>query len=297
MGEKVIIYTDGACSGNPGPGGWGAILMYMDAKKEISLSISLNPNNFSSYFYLGKILKEAKDYPAAVDAFEKALRDPDFKQRALLERGSCYMAVDNPDKAFIEFDRAVRASKSDSSQETLYSRYFLAACYEKMHKIELAIEQWEKIYARNHSFLDVASKLSEYSDIQNNDSMKEYLVTATDKFIALCSQIATAGLGLSIQKVESTKFGCKMIATEAKSENWMNVRQQSFYVLFFREPDPLEDVTVRQIADEVKKQNYTKAFICASSGFSRSAIVFAENRPIELINKTKLEMLMEKAGI
>ena len=28
MEEKVIIYTDGACSGNPGPGGWGAILMY-----------------------------------------------------------------------------------------------------------------------------------------------------------------------------------------------------------------------------------------------------------------------------
>ena len=34
--EKVIIYTDGACSGNPGPGGWGAILMYKDTKKEIS---------------------------------------------------------------------------------------------------------------------------------------------------------------------------------------------------------------------------------------------------------------------
>ena len=34
--EKVIIYTDGACSGNPGPGGWGAILMYKDNKKEIS---------------------------------------------------------------------------------------------------------------------------------------------------------------------------------------------------------------------------------------------------------------------
>ena len=34
--EEVIIYTDGACSGNPGPGGWGAILMYKDNKKEIS---------------------------------------------------------------------------------------------------------------------------------------------------------------------------------------------------------------------------------------------------------------------
>ena len=34
--DEVIIYTDGACSGNPGPGGWGSILMYKDNKKEIS---------------------------------------------------------------------------------------------------------------------------------------------------------------------------------------------------------------------------------------------------------------------
>lgn len=32
---KVTIYTDGACSGNPGPGGWGAILMFKENKKEI----------------------------------------------------------------------------------------------------------------------------------------------------------------------------------------------------------------------------------------------------------------------
>jgi len=35
MMKKVIIYTDGACSGNPGPGGWAAILKYGDAQKEI----------------------------------------------------------------------------------------------------------------------------------------------------------------------------------------------------------------------------------------------------------------------
>ena len=34
--DEVTIYTDGACSGNPGPGGWGTILMYKDTKKEIS---------------------------------------------------------------------------------------------------------------------------------------------------------------------------------------------------------------------------------------------------------------------
>ena len=31
--KQVTLYTDGACSGNPGPGGWGAILMYGAKKK------------------------------------------------------------------------------------------------------------------------------------------------------------------------------------------------------------------------------------------------------------------------
>lgn len=34
--REVAIYTDGACSGNPGPGGWGAVLFYGDIKKEFS---------------------------------------------------------------------------------------------------------------------------------------------------------------------------------------------------------------------------------------------------------------------
>ena len=36
MLKEVTIYTDGACSGNPGPGGWGAILLYGKIRKEIS---------------------------------------------------------------------------------------------------------------------------------------------------------------------------------------------------------------------------------------------------------------------
>lgn len=34
--KRVIIYTDGACSGNPGPGGWGAIMRFGDHEKELN---------------------------------------------------------------------------------------------------------------------------------------------------------------------------------------------------------------------------------------------------------------------
>jgi ribonuclease HI len=42
---KVVIYTDGACSGNPGPGGWGAILMYGEKEKELSGGEPATTNN------------------------------------------------------------------------------------------------------------------------------------------------------------------------------------------------------------------------------------------------------------
>jgi ribonuclease HI len=41
----IIIYTDGACSGNPGPGGWGAILTYRDTCKEIFGGEPVTTNN------------------------------------------------------------------------------------------------------------------------------------------------------------------------------------------------------------------------------------------------------------
>jgi len=43
--KNVVIYTDGACSGNPGPGGWGALLLYADHQKEIMEGAFETTNN------------------------------------------------------------------------------------------------------------------------------------------------------------------------------------------------------------------------------------------------------------
>ena len=43
--KKVCIYTDGACSGNPGPGGWAAILTYGENERELSGGESATTNN------------------------------------------------------------------------------------------------------------------------------------------------------------------------------------------------------------------------------------------------------------
>jgi ribonuclease HI len=45
MTKRVAIWTDGACSGNPGPGGWGAILRFGEREKELSGGEAATTNN------------------------------------------------------------------------------------------------------------------------------------------------------------------------------------------------------------------------------------------------------------
>ena len=59
--KNVIIYTDGACSGSPGPGGWGAILMYNETKKEISGAEKNTTNNIMEITAVLRALKLLKE--------------------------------------------------------------------------------------------------------------------------------------------------------------------------------------------------------------------------------------------
>jgi ribonuclease HI len=65
---RVKIYTDGACSGNPGPGGWGAILIFGDTQKELSGGEAFTTNNRMEILAAIESL-EALKRPCRVDLF------------------------------------------------------------------------------------------------------------------------------------------------------------------------------------------------------------------------------------
>lgn len=244
---------------------------FNDAKKEIDLAIKLSPETYSSYYYLGKILKDAKDLQGAIKAFEKAQRDPEVKQKAVIEHGSCYMVAGRYDSAMLDFQRAIELDKDNTAQETLYARYFLAACYEKSRKIDRAIEQWEEIYKRNKSFRDVSAKLSEYKDLQANDYMKDYLTSSDDEFSMICKNLCESVMNLQVVSAEKKKWGCQFSAVDKKFENMLGVRKQIVMVRFYREPKPVEEPEIHDMQDVMKQQGSMKAFLMSSSGFNNMA--------------------------
>jgi ribonuclease HI len=66
--NRVTIFTDGACSGNPGPGGWGAILRYRGTEKEMSGGDRETTNNRMEMMAAISAL-EALKRPCVVDIY------------------------------------------------------------------------------------------------------------------------------------------------------------------------------------------------------------------------------------
>ena len=66
--KQVTIYTDGACSGNPGPGGWGAVLQYNGREKELSGGEAQTTNNRMELSGVIAALEALKE-PCAVELY------------------------------------------------------------------------------------------------------------------------------------------------------------------------------------------------------------------------------------
>lgn len=77
---KVIIYTDGACSGNPGPGGWGALLQFGEHKKELSGGEAETTNNRMELSAAIKAL-ESLNRPCQIEFFT----DSEYLRKGITE--------------------------------------------------------------------------------------------------------------------------------------------------------------------------------------------------------------------
>jgi ribonuclease HI len=78
--KAVAIYTDGACEGNPGPGGWAAILVYKSTRREITGACPATTNNRMELFAAIEGLRALKE-PCEVDLYT----DSQYVQKGMSE--------------------------------------------------------------------------------------------------------------------------------------------------------------------------------------------------------------------
>ncbi|HTF80872.1 MAG TPA: ribonuclease HI [Cytophagales bacterium] len=121
----IVIYTDGACSGNPGPGGFGTILTFMGHEKEISAGFRLTTNN-------------RMELLAVITGIE-AVKDP--KHEILIVSDSKYV-VDAINQGWLKGWIAKNFNKVKNAD--LWMRYYRASRGKKIHF------KWIKGHAGHH---------------------------------------------------------------------------------------------------------------------------------------------------
>jgi tetratricopeptide (TPR) repeat protein len=99
------------------------ILLYQNKKPEagavLDTAMKLDPNNVAAQFYAGKVLKDTKEFTASLPYFEKASRDQEYKTRAMVESGTCYMSLKMIDKAILELERAVKTTGKEDEADSM----------------------------------------------------------------------------------------------------------------------------------------------------------------------------------
>ena len=201
------------------------------------------------------------------------------------------MSLKSFDKAIVELERGIKLTTNTSSPETLYARYFLAACHEQERDFESAIDQWEEIYSKKPNFNDVAEKLSQYQELRTDDRMKDFLTSGNKEFQEICKAL-TSAMSLNITELSEMQNGCQIIAVDGDSK-WRGARKMPKLIWFLRVPEIVSDRTVRSILEKMKALNVSRCIIVASSNFSRKAQDYAENRPIDLLGKEDLQKALK----
>jgi tetratricopeptide (TPR) repeat protein len=263
-----------------------------EAKQELEKAIKIQNDTAQAYFYLGKLEKDAADYSAALTLFEQAMHGQEYRTKALLERGMCYIALQAEEKAIADLEQAVKAINDEMEQDSLFARYYLGQCYEKLEQLDKALFQWGKIHEIKKDFKDVEAKLAQYAYIRD-ENFKDYLSYNREAFVGLCQNLVSKVLKLEQREVSVIPDGCEIIALESAGKG--KEPRRSVLLRFYRSQNPAGDREVYSTVDAIKRNAVNRAVVMSSSGFTASARShIPSSLKVELFNKEQLQELLRK---
>ncbi len=264
-----------------------------EAATYLEAVVKIEPSNYQAFFYLGLLKKNENDIKSALKNFEAASRGKEFKVRSLMERGICFILSSKYEDAVIELERALKNSENESQNIVLNIRFVLAQCYEATRNITEAIEQWEKIYSIKPDFKNVSEKLANYQDLRLDDKMKDFLTATNEDFFDISKNIIEKYMGLNITDSKIISAEDIQFYTLEGNEGFRNVKKKPVLVQISRRSSPIDEVTLRKLHELMKEAGIIKGIMICSSSFSKLAMAFTQERPIELIDKDGLQNLFK----
>lgn len=269
---------------------------YNEAINFLSDCVKVDPSYHKAHYFIGLVYMHNKNFTRAIQDFDIAARDNDYRLSSLLQKGICYMELGELQKAIVELERGIGLITEENSL-ALAIRYNLALCLEAQRDIPAAIKQWERIAKIRPNYQDVQEKLQLYSELRIDDKLKDFMIASNNVFKALSQEIIET-MGLQVNDIMEKENGylVEAIASEPESK-WRNTRRMKNYIRIYRANEPIGETTIREIMEEMKTQSAVRGYCVTTSDFTRSARDFAETRPVVLVDQKGLSKLLQKKPI
>ena len=264
---------------------------YRDAENIFKKVLSIESANSSASYWMGLLAKQRNNYQKAINLFEPALRNPDYKISALIERGECFLKIENIYSAIPQLERAERLAKDGKKEDHLKAQYLLGIAYEKDKKYENALALWKKIYQTNQGYKDVAARLEQYHQLRTEDRIKDYITASRTEFLNLCKALCRA---IELESIDFIDISTGFEVTAIEINKKKNTSKLHKLIWFLRSSEPITESTVRSFQARLKSYNYTNGIIVSSSRFTPQAQQFASSRTIDLISPNKLKTYLNE---
>ena len=267
---------------------------YQDADKLLSKAVRLDPTNGKALYHLGLCKKNTDDKETALRLFADASRDKEFKAKSLIERGLIYLDKEKYEDAVVEMQRAVKnLDNTFANRSTILNlHYTLANCYEQIRDITNAIKELEEIKKISPAYKDVPARLAGYDALRMGDEMKDFMTAADDKYLSICKDIVSHKMKMAIVSAETINRDVVQVIGTDNDRKWLNVKQRPEIIRFYRINTPVTERELHNVLDFARQRDASQTVILSASSFSKTALSFAEERPIKLMDKTALAALI-----
>jgi tetratricopeptide (TPR) repeat protein len=261
-----------------------------EAMSFIRKAIDLAPDDKESLYTLGECYHEANQTEQALRVFTHLRADPVMGPNSCLIAGTMHLDTRQYEAAIQDFEIGLR-HQNIKADILVDLRYRLATTYIKLNEIGKAIPYLKQIQAENQSYKDVNLLLSKYIELNANRNLQTFLMGSSADFVALCRKIVMtyfAKAKVKIINIAVNKSEWADIHAEVDTPKWSDI----VMFRFIRSQGSVGELIVRDFHTHLKEIKASKG-ICVSVGnFTEEARKFTEARLIDLIEKDKLQAIL-----
>ena len=261
-----------------------------EAMNFIRKAIDLAPDDKESLYTLAECYYEAGQTEQALKIFAHLKADPVMGANACLISGTIRTESNQFEKAIADYELGLR-HENIKADVRLDMRYRLASAYLKQNEIGKALVYLRDINKENPNYKDVVPLIARYSELNTNKNLQIFLMAPSGDFVALCRKIVMSyypRAKVKISNISLNKNEWADILAEVDTNKWSDV----IMFRFIRTQGIVGELIVRDFHSHLKEVKAGKGVCITVGAFSEEAKRYTEARLIDLIEKDRLQAIL-----